>query len=403
MHVLLADIKSGKQSRKQIVPLALRKLYTYYKRQGHDVEFITEGYPKEIPDVICFSPIFLFKIKQDIDKIIDYRRAYLSSFFRIGGISVSLRKDIFESRLGNRNIEYVEGLDPDLEVCAPEYDEIPAEFNYGFSSRGCINRCAWCVVPKLEGYVRPLVGWQNQIGNHRRFLLMDNNLLACGADHIESVLFEMKERKKLIDFNQGLDCVFFVKNSNVIFPIFEKYRANIDPFRFSWDSKKQDKYVTETISMLNSLKKCATWYVLYGFNDSIEEIHNRLSTLLRSGQHVKLMRYRNLETGAYNFDEAGYYKKLACYIKNRCITGILSSRYKAKETEILVPEDINDFKRMLDIFYTFSRSVDPYGRITATNDDLGKMSRILQGSDEHFDPFARPVVEEKVIDYDTDW
>ena len=402
MQILLVDLKTGLPSReKNFVPLALRKLYTYYTKQGHSVEYIqSDAMPKDEPDIMCFSPIFLFKFQGDIDRITAFRKLFPSALARIGGISVSLKKDMFEQKLGNRNIEYIVGLNEEIEVCHPEYDVIPSSFSYGFTSRGCVNRCAWCVVPKIEGAIRPLKGWENQLGSkHRRFFLMDNNLLACEIDHIESVLDAMSEHGKLIDFNQGLDCILFTKKKEELVPIFEKYRDNIPQVRFSWDSKKQDKYILPTIEILNSLKKQGVWYLLYGFNEDIEEVHHRITVLLQNKQAIKLMRFKDINTGKENVLE--WHDKLANYISYRFIAGIVSPR--RTDSGILFPTDFNKFKKMLNIFESYILSMPASTRENADRDTLFKMRDMLEAEtgEPYFQPYVAP--EPIKIDYEDSW
>ena len=75
--------------------------------------------------------------------------------------------------------------------------------DYGFLTRGCPNRCKWCVVPKKEGKISPYMDIEEITAGRKKAILMDNNILASnyGLQQIEKII-------KLgikVDFNQGLD------------------------------------------------------------------------------------------------------------------------------------------------------------------------------------------------------
>ncbi|MCJ7778841.1 MAG: hypothetical protein MUP16_11080, partial [Sedimentisphaerales bacterium] len=83
-----------------------------------------------------------------------------------------------------------------VKIGGPAYDDAGGDFlpgmylKYGevITSRGCPNKCPYCLVPRREGDLRLLViknGWDIQ----------DNNLLACPRHHIEAVL-DMLARQK---------------------------------------------------------------------------------------------------------------------------------------------------------------------------------------------------------------
>lgn len=75
---------------------------------------------------------------------------------------------------------------------------------YGFLTRGCPNKCKWCIVPRKEGKIQPYMDVEEIAVNGRNnLILMDNNVLASdyGLEQIEKIV-----RLKLrVGFNQGLD------------------------------------------------------------------------------------------------------------------------------------------------------------------------------------------------------
>jgi len=94
----------------------------------------------------------------------------------------------------------------DVKIGGPAYADPGGEFVPGrflkmgcvITSRGCSKKCGWCVVPTHEGEIRELSikpGW----------IVQDNNLLACSEVHIRRVFEMLRQQKRKIFFNGGLD------------------------------------------------------------------------------------------------------------------------------------------------------------------------------------------------------
>jgi len=67
-----------------------------------------------------------------------------------------------------------------------------------FTSRGCPNKCPWCLVPDYEGDLTLLdikPGW----------IVQDNNLLATPRDHQSQVYEMLRAQKRKVSFPGGLD------------------------------------------------------------------------------------------------------------------------------------------------------------------------------------------------------
>src|SRR5205823_3303932 len=123
-------------------------------------------------------------------KKIDELRAIYGNGIEIGGTGVDLRKR----------------LPPQAESCFPDYSLYGHEhYALGFLTRGCHKRCAFCVVPTKEGYVKVQAGGFGDFvpPGQKNVMLLDDNLLAYSG--VEAMIEEMARRRYAINFSQTLD------------------------------------------------------------------------------------------------------------------------------------------------------------------------------------------------------
>ena len=127
-------------------------------------------------------------------------------------------------------------LSPEIEFIAPDYDlyQVPKDTAYGFITRGCPNKCKWCVVPQKEGKITPYMDIEDIAVNGRnKVILMDNNILASeyGLSQIQKII----DLGLRVDFNQALD-------ARLVTPEIGKLLARvkwIKRIRFGCDTQKQ--------------------------------------------------------------------------------------------------------------------------------------------------------------------
>lgn len=184
MKVLLVNVDSRWN-------MALRKMYAYFKQEHHvdmiDLGFI--GYPH--------------KRRKTIDAA-GYDRVFVSNLFDVNAnrVDVVNCEDVTFGGIGSRNPHLQ--LPPDIEQTKPWYDEGGTE-SYGFVTRGCINNCWFCKVPKYEGKLKEYNSVESIVrgvtGEKVHFL--DNNILAY--QHHMEVFRWLIERGTRCEFNQGLD------------------------------------------------------------------------------------------------------------------------------------------------------------------------------------------------------
>lgn len=183
MKVLLIDVDST------IPNLALMKVSAYHKSIGDEV-----GFHVSDPDKVYASVIF----KKNRHLVDGLKFLYPNAELDIGGSGYDLKKTL-----------------PDcIDRMSPDYDLYPeCDRYYGFTTRGCIRNCPFCIVPTKEGKFHKLYEktfdaiWDITNGDmgHRfnKIEFMDNNILANKNWFYR--LCKAVEGKFLVDFNQGLD------------------------------------------------------------------------------------------------------------------------------------------------------------------------------------------------------
>lgn len=159
--------------------LALMKISSYHKARGDKVGWYN---PFDHYDKVYMAKVFSFTE--------DYRQ-WITNADQIekGGTGYDIKKVLL----------------PEIDRMIPDYDLYNVDKNlaYGFLTRGCPNRCKWCVVPAKEGNIAPYMDIAEVSAGRKNVILMDNNVLASeyGLQQIEKII-SMGVR---VDFNQGLD------------------------------------------------------------------------------------------------------------------------------------------------------------------------------------------------------
>lgn len=230
--------------------LALMKVSAWHKRNGDMVEWYN---PFEMYDIVYMSKIFTFTP--------DY------------GQWITNAKNI---QKGGTGYDLYSKLPEEMEFITPDYSIYPSVDNktaYGFLTRGCPNKCKWCVVPRKEGNVKPYMDVDDvAVDGRRNLILMDNNILACdyGLEQIQKII----DRGYRVDFNQALDARLVTDD---IAKLLAKVRW-IDVIRFGCDTPKQITECEKAMHMIDSYRKNPAFYLMYTMIGSdFDEALSRLS------------------------------------------------------------------------------------------------------------------------------
>ena len=249
--------------------LALMRISAWHKAQGDSVEW--------------FMPL------------VKYDRVYASKVFTFTPDDPYLPEDTIR---GGTGYDVTSRLPPEIEAMPPDYTIYPQfDAAYGFLTRGCVNKCPWCVVPRKEGAIRIVSDIEDicrtTTGFRHKAILMDNNFLAAPIDFVREQVDKMRRLKIRVDFNQATDA-----------RLYDKERAEImarvpwlSMVRISCDTDAMLPHCTRAIKLLRRFgcKKDMLVYVL-ATNDGIDSALYRIHRLMAADKRAVpfIMPYRSL-------------------------------------------------------------------------------------------------------------
>jgi hypothetical protein len=281
-------------------------------------------------DRIYVTTLFSFEWKK-ISEAIDFALRAADGQARnvfVGGIAASLMHDAFLKEPRWSGIRFIKGLlnhSPaeslqlncfeeelysDDSPGSPIEDEIPdysilsqTEYQYAvhdayfaYASRGCVRKCSFCGVPKLEGdlYDTPslssiVAGIQKLYGPKKDLILMDNNVVA--SSRFKEIIAEIRDLgfqkgakldrgngrppvQRRVDFNQGVDARILCKS-----PMFLRELASIctDPLRIAFDHWGLKQQYEQSVRYAHDFElDSLSNYMLYNFKDTPEDLHRRM-------------------------------------------------------------------------------------------------------------------------------
>jgi hypothetical protein len=316
-------------------PLGLMKLAQYHGPRGkRDVVRFIKGEDRSVLgtawDRIYITTLFSFeyeRITESIDFALQVANGHADKIF-VGGIAASLMHQRFLDEPRWHGIRFIKGLlstppaaslklddfseelysddinGTPIEDLVPDYS-ILSQIGYSYpvrdayfayTSRGCIRKCGFCGVPKLEGPQRDtesLTGLVRAIdeyyGVKKDLILMDNNVVASAR--FKEIIAEIRDLgfvpgakirrpqervpvQRRVDFNQGVDARILCKD-----PMYLRELASIclKPLRIAFDHlglrepyEKAVRYAHEF--GLTELSN----YMLYNFHDSPDDLFERM-------------------------------------------------------------------------------------------------------------------------------
>ncbi len=318
-------------------PLGLMKLAAYHGPYGKkdNVKFIKGDMDRSVFNVnwdrIYVTTLFSFEWKEiakSIDSAIAIAKGDTTKVF-VGGIAASLMHERFMAEPRWRGVRFISGLlsgspaeslqlddfaeelysddlsGTPIEDLVPDYsilDQIREQYVYpvndayfAYASRGCVRKCHFCGVPKLEGAQRDaqsitalIHAIDERHGRKRDLMLMDNNVVA--SPNYKNIIAEIRdigfERgatfrrpgkppvQRRVDFNQGVDARILCKDKMYLQ---EMATIAIRPLRIAFDHLGVRKAYEKAIHMAHEVGlHDLSNYMLYNFKDTPSDLYERM-------------------------------------------------------------------------------------------------------------------------------
>jgi hypothetical protein len=313
-------------------PLGLMKISAYHKALGDKVYFV-KGMSKRSPvidtywDRVYVTTLFTYNWNITIDTINKFKLLVGGDLgkLRVGGIMASLMaKEVWQETgvvphtgvlsspgaLDEGNDLIVDAMTPDYELfkgSGQEYTLVPDSY-FGYSTRGCVNKCDFCGVRKLEpkfieySGLKPYVqAIADQYGEKQHLVLFDNNVLA--SQKFKQIIRDIKdlgfeagakfEKKpgvkamRKVDFNQGTDARLMTEEKVKLLS-----EIAIHPLRIAFDSIKfKDLYCEKVRLAAKYGIRNLSNYILYNHKDTPEDFWQRLKINIDLNNELDLKIY----------------------------------------------------------------------------------------------------------------
>lgn len=256
--------------------LAIMKLSAWHKKQGDSVDLV-----KGIPQA---PPLF------------PYDKTYISVIFWQNATAANSYARMLEGEveLGGIGESYAK-LPDEIEHIKPDYSLYDLDFSMGYTSRGCIRKCPWCVVPRKEGNIHdhaPISEFLDP--SHDKLMLLDNNFQSSPRWR-ENIAF-VQEHDLKVNFNQGLDIRLVTKEfARALTQIkYHSWNFKTRSLHFAFDTMKVERAIKRGIKKLEAAgipPRNLMFFVLVGFDTTIQQDLYRVQVLKDLGAIPYIMIY----------------------------------------------------------------------------------------------------------------
>lgn len=175
----------------------------------------------------------------------------------------------------------------DYDRIMPDYSLYGCDYAIGRFTRGCPNRCPWCVVPKMDGNeVRHVADLADFWDGQKVVRLLDDNIMADEDEFCRDCEQLSGAGVKVIW--EALDARLVTDKTAATLATVKQAKS----IHFAWDSHSQDDAVPRAIETLSrhGLKPWRLmFYVLVGFNTDRDYDLHRIYTLRDLGANPFVM------------------------------------------------------------------------------------------------------------------
>lgn len=256
----------------------LMKLSAEHKQQSDTVSFKRAG------------ELSMFYVEPD--------KVYISCVFswnKSKALGIAKMFPNAEVVLGGPGVDLSSKLPEEIEHIMPDYSLYNTDYSMGFTSRGCIRNCPWCIVPQKEGYIKDnaLIDEFLKPG-HKKLILLDNNFMASPRwkENIERII----AYRLWVSFTQGLDIRLIDRESAKLLRLTRWYNWTFKhrTLYFAFDLLEIEDEVRRGIKLLVDAgikPDRLRFYILTNFNTTFNEDMHRFKVLRELGTEPFVMIY----------------------------------------------------------------------------------------------------------------
>ena len=293
--------------------LALLKISGYCKSFGHNVRLIQsydevakDGHINYMDfDLLVMSRVFKFTQIPDIIYVM-IKQGFIAyggtGFFEINGPVLPKAVEHFKPdyTLYNDYIEWKTGGDEKKKK--RDWDDY-ISYSIGFTTRGCIRHCDFCVNRLSNG-----VTYWSPVKEFLDESLWDDNIMAAPPRVFKLVMDDLQATGKPFQFRQGMDIRLMTDEKAKLLCSVKYYGDYIFAFdHYRLDDPKEKRQVEQTLRGLNVWTKYCTretkLYVLVAFDSQdekdIEGAFYRIKTLMEYGCLPYIMRFEKYKDSRF--------------------------------------------------------------------------------------------------------
>lgn len=195
--------------------------------------------------------------------------------------------------MGGSGYDVKQNLPSEIDAQIPDYDLFNIDYSLGFTSRGCIRDCGFCIVKEKEGNYSEKE-FKKDI-KHVNYIIMDNNFLASKIWK-EKLQFFIHNNIK-VNFNQGLDIRLIDDEKAEMLSKVKYYNRTFTRrcIYFAFDNPIMENLFKEKINILKKYIKSyqIMIYILVGFNTDFDQDMKRFEIVNELGCDPYIMIFNN--------------------------------------------------------------------------------------------------------------
>lgn len=241
--------------------LAIEKMKIYFGTRCREGRRVDDLFNQDC-DGVMLSVIFSW----DVPYAIDQARIALNMGKKVmigGGGTQQLHAHITSET----------GITPRFTI-VPELEDVDAQFKMVYFTRGCVQSCYWCTVPRIEGHKVTL-----NLKSRPAKVLMDNNLSQIPAEYQEYIVEKyLSDGITSLDCNSGFEPLGI--NERVV-RLFDQLPLRW--WRIGFDEMKEEKQFTEAVRIIKAFsKKIIRAYTMIG-HEPIDQCRYRCEKVIALG------------------------------------------------------------------------------------------------------------------------